>query len=119
MLLKNCIENKKNTMKIIVLKYLCNGNSSFVWGLLFIFQVQVVGIDQAVPLLRRHVSSDPPFLLNANVSLGLFVLSQILVIASSLVLYLYGYGRFQAFLNQVSVIIIIISVTRVCVLQKI
>ncbi|CAH0394830.1 unnamed protein product [Bemisia tabaci] len=41
-----------------------------------------------------------PFILNTHVTLALFAMSTILLLFSSHVLYLYGYGRFNAFLNR-------------------
>lgn len=59
-----------------------------------------------MPLLGRYPDGTTPspgrspFLLDAHVTLALFVLSTLLILASSLVLYLYGHGRFNSFLNH-------------------
>lgn len=61
-----------------------------------LFQVQIVGATKALPLLRHQqgvASGASPFLLNPQVSLALYLLSTLLVLASSLVLYLYGHTR--------------------------
>jgi hypothetical protein len=76
---------------------LANGLQSLLAfaGISVLYKVQMVGAAESLPLLR----TTQPFLLNAHVTLALFVLSSILVLASSLVLYLYGYGRFNSFLR--------------------
>ncbi|KAL0269560.1 UNVERIFIED_CONTAM: hypothetical protein PYX00_007252 [Menopon gallinae] len=68
-------------------------------GMSVLYKVQVVGAFEALPLLKKAHSIGSPFLLDNYVTLGLFVLSSLLVLSTSLVLYLYGYGRFNAFLN--------------------
>lgn len=75
-----------------------------------LYKVQMIGPAKALPLLRHHSdkgismfinsSTNSPFLLNPQVTLSLFLLSGFLVLGSSLVLYLYGYGRFKAFINH-------------------
>ncbi|XP_063223104.1 protein tincar [Bacillus rossius redtenbacheri] len=79
---------------------LANGLQSLLSfaGMCVLYKVQVYGPAEALPLLPRRAES--PLLLNTQVSLALYVLSSVLVLASSLVLYLYGYGRLTAFLNQ-------------------
>lgn len=67
-------------------------------GMSVLYKVQVYGVDKALPLLRHRAGvnffgGESPFLLNPHVTLALFVLSGLLVLSSSLVLYLYGYGR--------------------------
>lgn len=73
-------------------------------------KVQVVGPLKVLPLLRhrsfttaRTLSSffgDRFFLLDPHITLGMFALSSLLVLCSSMVMYLYAYGRFVGFLNQ-------------------
>ncbi|XP_068085891.1 protein tincar [Anabrus simplex] len=85
---------------------LANGMQSLVAyaGLCVLYKVQVLGAKEALPMLHcrmnQNAEGGSPFLLNTHVTLALFVLSNVLVLASSLVLYLYGYGRFSAFLDQ-------------------
>lgn len=57
-------------------------------GISVLYKLQIVG--QSLPL---HA---PPLLLNAVVTISLFLLSTILIISSSLILYLYGHGRLSA-----------------------
>lgn len=87
----------KGFAALFSLQLLANGLQSLLAfaGVSVLYKVQVVGAAEALPLLRIP----QPFLLNAYVTLALFVLSSMLVLASSLVLYLYGYGRFNAFLR--------------------
>ncbi|RZF42831.1 hypothetical protein LSTR_LSTR003655, partial [Laodelphax striatellus] len=73
-------------------------------GVCVIYKVHVIGPTEALPLLqhRSTLSLGIPqhFLLNAHITLGLFLLSTLLVTLSSMVLYLYGYGRLNAFMNR-------------------
>lgn len=57
-------------------------------GISVLYKLQIVG--QSLPL---HA---PPLLLNAVVTISLFLLSTVLIISSSLILYLYGHGRLSA-----------------------
>lgn len=84
------------------LQLLTNGLQSLLAyaGMCVLYKVEVIGAQEALPILPIPRNSDSPFLLNPLVTLALFVLSNVLVLASSLVLYLYGYGRFQSFLNS-------------------
>lgn len=84
---------------------LVNGLQSLVAyaGMCVLFKVQVLGAKEALPMLHLRTNHDSddgsPFLLNTHVTLALFILSNVLILSSSLVLYLYGYGRFTAFLD--------------------
>ncbi|KAL3268994.1 hypothetical protein HHI36_008079 [Cryptolaemus montrouzieri] len=74
-------------------------------GMTILYKVQVAGIWKSLPLLKHTnfaliSSKSTPFLLNAQVTLGLYLLSTLLVIASSLILYFYGHTRFNEFLNR-------------------
>ncbi|PSN54783.1 hypothetical protein C0J52_02015 [Blattella germanica] len=86
----------KGFAALFSMQLLANGLQSLLSfaGICVLYRVQVLGAAEALPLPPQQ-----PFLLNAHVSLALFVLSSGLVLASSLVLYLYGYGRFNAFLR--------------------
>ncbi|KAK6639249.1 hypothetical protein RUM43_007520 [Polyplax serrata] len=68
-------------------------------GVSVLYKVQVAGVHDALPILKKSTTLGTPFLLDAYFTLGLFLLSSVLVLSTSLVLYLYGYGRFNAFLN--------------------
>ncbi|KOC70395.1 Protein tincar [Habropoda laboriosa] len=74
---------------------------------------QLMGPLKVLPVLRQQyrttvsttssissIFGDSYFLLNPHVTLVLFALSSLLVLCSSMVMYLYAYGRFTAFLNQ-------------------
>ncbi|KAK7869725.1 hypothetical protein R5R35_011794 [Gryllus longicercus] len=84
---------------------LVNGLQSMVAyaGMCVLYKVQVLGAKEALPMLHlrtsHNVDEGSPFILNTHVTLALFILSNVLILASSLVLYLYGYGRFTAFLD--------------------
>ncbi|XP_018335612.1 protein tincar isoform X2 [Agrilus planipennis] len=75
-------------------------------GMSVLYRVQVVGVWKVLPLLKPQpggvspLGGISPFLLNPQVTLALYILYSLLVLSSSLVLYLYGYTRFNAFLNQ-------------------
>ncbi|XP_015592220.1 protein tincar isoform X2 [Cephus cinctus] len=79
-------------------------------GMSVLYKVQVVGLLKVLPHLRHRTVStastistflgDSYFLLNPHVTLALFALSSLLVLCSSMVMYLYAHGRFVAFLNQ-------------------
>ncbi|XP_043289073.1 protein tincar isoform X2 [Venturia canescens] len=79
-------------------------------GMSVLYKIQVVGPLKVLPLLRHRTVStastissffgDSYFLLNPHVTLALFALSSLLVLCSSMVMYLYAHGRFAAFLNQ-------------------
>lgn len=62
-------------------------------------QVQIIGAWKALPLLKHQpgglstLGGSSPFLLNPQVTLVLYILSCLLILASSLVLYLYGHTR--------------------------
>lgn len=57
-------------------------------GVSVLYKLQIVG--QAMPLQA------PALLLNAVVTISLFLLSTVLIISSSLIVYLYGHGRLSA-----------------------
>lgn len=62
----------------------------------FLIQVQVIGPWKSLPLLKHQVRetiNSDVFLLNPQVTIALYILSCLLVLASSLVLYLYGHTR--------------------------
>ncbi|XP_043481058.1 protein tincar isoform X3 [Leptopilina heterotoma] len=80
-------------------------------GMSVLYKVQVVGPLKVLPYLRHRAISTATttisklfghsfFLLNPHATLGLFALSSLLVLCSSMVMYLYAHGRFMAFLNQ-------------------
>ncbi|XP_063974705.1 protein tincar isoform X2 [Diachasmimorpha longicaudata] len=88
-------------------------------GMSILYKVQVVGPQKALPLMRHRTVHPTPvpsssaqrvisnlfgdnshFLLNPHVTLALFTLSSLLVLCSSMVTYLYAYGRFSSFLEQ-------------------
>lgn len=94
-------------------------NTNKCWGAIFSFQLFINGIQNlfiyagVCILYKVHVigpsgilSSLPMkfgnhfFLLNPHVTLALLVFTICLVLSSSLVLYLYGYGRYNAFLRH-------------------
>ncbi|XP_069698499.1 protein tincar-like isoform X1 [Periplaneta americana] len=89
----------KGFAALFSLQLLANGLQSLLAfaGVCVLYKVQVVGAADALPPLPHHTQE--PFLLNSHVTLALFVMSNMLILASSLVLYLYGYGRFNAFLR--------------------
>jgi hypothetical protein len=74
-------------------------------GMSVLYKVQVVGPLKVLPLLRHRTVTtstsamstlfgDRFFLLNPHVTLGIFALSSLLVLCSSMVMYLYAYGRY-------------------------
>lgn len=75
-------------------------------GMSILYKVQVYGSLKVLPLLKHKpggispLGGISPFLLNPQVTLALYILSCLLVLASSLVLHLYGHTRFTAFLNH-------------------
>ncbi|KAJ8664445.1 hypothetical protein QAD02_006107 [Eretmocerus hayati] len=79
-------------------------------GMSVLYKVQVVGPLKVLPLLRHRTITttstisnflgDRFFLLNPHVTLGLFALSTLLVLCSSMVMYLYAYGRYASFLRH-------------------
>ncbi|XP_054258919.1 protein tincar [Macrosteles quadrilineatus] len=73
-------------------------------GISVLYKVHVVGPSEALPLLHQRVGLSPSmpqhFLLNRDVTLALFIFSTLLVIKSSLVLYLYGYSRLNSFVSR-------------------
>lgn len=80
-------QKKKKQNKLCVLKY---------------FQVHVAGVWKSLPLLK-HIShtniysfsdENSPFLLNSQVTFALYILSTLLVLSSSIVLYFYGHTRY-------------------------
>lgn len=82
----------------LVLYVLCNKYVNEINGVLCYLQVHVIGAKEAIPLLSLRLSKwamrfGTPFILNKEVTIALYVMSVILVLVSSLVLYLYGYGR--------------------------
>nr|XP_018896638.1 PREDICTED: protein tincar-like isoform X2 [Bemisia tabaci] len=76
-------------------------------GVSILYKIHVLGPSEMVSLVR-HIAGraglgsrlKSPFILNTHVTLALFAMSTILLLFSSHVLYLYGYGRFNAFLNR-------------------
>ncbi|KAL7294943.1 hypothetical protein TKK_0011863 [Trichogramma kaykai] len=106
---------------IFSFQLVCNAAQSLLAyaGMSVLYKVQVVGPMKALPLMRhRQVTTltngtltgtgstlanllgDRIFLLNPHVTLGIFIMSSLLVLCSSMVMYLYAYGRFTMFLNQ-------------------
>ncbi|XP_066586279.1 protein tincar isoform X2 [Prorops nasuta] len=79
-------------------------------GMSVLYKIQVVGPLKVLPALRHRsagtastistIFGDSYFLLNPHVTLALFALSSLLVLCSSMVMYLYAHGRLTAFLNQ-------------------
>ncbi|XP_018563624.1 protein tincar isoform X2 [Anoplophora glabripennis] len=74
-------------------------------GMSILYKVHVVGVWKALPLLKHNsrvynFGNPTPFLLNSQVTFAMYILSTLLVLASSIVLYFYGHTRFNAFLNQ-------------------
>ncbi|KAK0161414.1 hypothetical protein PV327_009885 [Microctonus hyperodae] len=88
-------------------------------GMSVLYKIQVVGPHKVLSLMRHRTTNPtivPPggiqriignlfgdnshLLLNPHVTLVLFALSSLLVLCSSMVTYLYAYGRFAAFLEQ-------------------
>nr|CAH7721515.1 unnamed protein product [Callosobruchus chinensis] len=74
-------------------------------GMSILYKVHVLGPAKALPLLSHNVriysfAGDSPFLLNPEVTFAMYILSTLLVLASSIVLYFYGHTRFNAFLNH-------------------
>uniref|UniRef100_A0A1B6EGG5 Protein tincar n=1 Tax=Clastoptera arizonana TaxID=38151 RepID=A0A1B6EGG5_9HEMI len=73
-------------------------------GVCVLYKIHVIGPAEALSTLHSKIGLSfgipQNFLLNRNVTLALFILSSVLVFNSSLVLYLYGYGRLNAFLNR-------------------
>lgn len=75
-------------------------------GMSILYKVQVIGPWKTLPLLKHQPGGFSPnggmspFLLNPQVTLALYLLSILLVLSSSLVLYLYGHTRFNSFLNR-------------------
>lgn len=55
-----------------------------------------------------------PFILNREVTLALYVMSVVLILVSSLVLYLYGYGRLVTITTQTNRAIFSVSVRQCC-----
>lgn len=84
---------------IFSFQLLVNGIQSLIsfGGMSVLYKVQVIGADKTLPLLRHiklnMLGGESPFLLNPLVTVALYILSEILVLSSSLVLYLYGYGK--------------------------
>ncbi|GLV44477.1 tincar [Carabus blaptoides fortunei] len=93
---------------IFSIQLLANGLQSLLAfaGMSVLYKVQIIGAWKALPLLRHYpdgmspLGGKSPFLLNPHVTLSLFCLSSLLILSSSLILYLYGHGRFNSFLNQ-------------------
>ncbi|XP_060527941.1 protein tincar [Cylas formicarius] len=75
-------------------------------GMSILYKIHVANLWKSLPLLQRssrlynNFDSATPFLLNAQVTFALYMLSTLLVLASSIVMYFYGHTRFQAFLNH-------------------
>ncbi|CAG9772839.1 unnamed protein product [Ceutorhynchus assimilis] len=57
-------------------------------------------LQQALPRLYNNFNKLTPFLLNAEVTFGLYMLSTLLILASSVVMYFYGHTRFTSFINH-------------------
>ncbi|KAG5889821.1 hypothetical protein JTB14_023147 [Gonioctena quinquepunctata] len=73
-------------------------------GMSILYKVHVVGVWKAPYLLKHNArvynfGNPTPFLLNSEVTFAMYMLSTLLVLASSIVLYFYGHTRFNAFLN--------------------
>lgn len=62
------------------------------------FQIHVLGPTEVLPHIQHRLGKlqskfGTPFVLDRYVTLALFLMTVLLVLSSSLVLYLYGYGR--------------------------
>lgn len=62
--------------------------------------MHVVGVWKALPLLKHNsrvynFGNPTPFLLNSQVTFAMYILSTLLVLASSIVLYFYGHTRWE------------------------
>ncbi|XP_014289196.1 protein tincar [Halyomorpha halys] len=68
-------------------------------GVCILYKVHVVGPSEVLKTLPLKFGNHF-FLLNSRVTLALLILTSCLVLSSSLVLYLYGYGRYSAFLSH-------------------
>ncbi|KAF7273201.1 hypothetical protein GWI33_014092 [Rhynchophorus ferrugineus] len=75
-------------------------------GMSILYKIHVAKLWKSLPLLQHsprlynNFDSATPFLLNAEVTFALFMLSTLLVLASSVVMYFYGHTRFTSFLNR-------------------
>ncbi|CAH0554998.1 unnamed protein product [Brassicogethes aeneus] len=75
-------------------------------GMSILYKVHIAGVWKSLPLLKHNArsvytfGSPTPFLLNSQVTFGMYMLSTLLVLSSSIVLYFYGHTRFHAFLDQ-------------------
>ncbi|XP_053594611.1 protein tincar isoform X1 [Microplitis demolitor] len=87
-------------------------------GMSVLYKVQVLGPHKVLNLVRNRVQPTPIYssrlqkvvtnlfgdtthlLLNPHVTLALFALSSLLILCSSMVTYLYAYGRFATFLEH-------------------
>ncbi|XP_044018086.1 protein tincar isoform X4 [Aphidius gifuensis] len=89
-------------------------------GMSILYKIQVVGPHKVLQLMRQRriyptsmdittniqriitnlFGDNSHLILNPHVTLALFVLSTVLVLCSSMVTYLYAYGRFASFLEQ-------------------
>ncbi|XP_030768318.1 protein tincar isoform X3 [Sitophilus oryzae] len=75
-------------------------------GMSILYKIHVANLWTSLPLLQhsprlyKNFDRATPFLLNAEVTFALFMLSTLLVLASSVVMYFYGHTRFTSFLNR-------------------
>ncbi|XP_050303784.1 protein tincar [Anthonomus grandis grandis] len=76
-------------------------------GISILYKIHVANVWSYLPFLHHHSSTihnnfdkGTPFLLNAEVTFGLYMLSTLLILASSVVMYFYGHTRFTAFINH-------------------
>ncbi|KAJ8972556.1 hypothetical protein NQ314_000143, partial [Rhamnusium bicolor] len=65
-------------------------------GMSILYKVHVLGVWKALPLLKHNsrvynFGNPTPFLLNSQVTFAMYILSTLLVLASSIVLYFYGH----------------------------
>ncbi|KAI5740846.1 hypothetical protein M8J76_007861 [Diaphorina citri] len=89
------------------LQLLVNGYHTLLsyTGISILYKIHVLGPAEVLPHLQHRLGRlqskfGTPFVLDRYVTLALFLMTVLLVLSSSLVLYLYGYGRLTAFLNR-------------------
>uniref|UniRef100_A0A8D8R8K1 Protein tincar n=1 Tax=Cacopsylla melanoneura TaxID=428564 RepID=A0A8D8R8K1_9HEMI len=89
------------------LQLLVNGYHTLLsyTGISILYKIHVLGPTEVLPHLQHRLGKfqskfGTPFVLDRYVTLALFLMTVFLVLSSSLVLYLYGYGRLTAFLNR-------------------
>lgn len=91
-------KTSKSFAAIFSLQLIANGFDILVGfaGMSVLYKIQITG--QALPL------NSPNLILNAVVTISLYIFSTILIIASSMILYLYGHGRLVAKIRDRSMI---------------